>query len=132
MVIDTSAIVAIVFSEPERDRFSDLIARESVLALSAVTYYEASVVTANKKQDRAAVKLVDELITGFSIEIVACDVEQSMAARNAYFRFGRGWHAAGLNFADCFSYVAAQMRNEPLLFKGGDFLKTDVVPAWRP
>ena len=132
MVIDTSAIVAIIFAEPERRTFLDMLASEIPLSLSAVTFYESSVVVTGKKRDRAAVRFVDGLIDHFTIEIVPVDMDHSVAAREAYFKFGRGWHVAGLNFADCFSYSLAKTRNEPLLFKGDDFLKTDIVPAWRP
>lgn len=131
MVIDTSAIAAIILDEPERDVFSRLIAGESLLALSAVTLYEAWLVAANRK-GASFIGQVDKLISGFDIEIVACDFDQSATARDAYLRYGRGWHPARLNFADCFSYALARLRNEPLLFKGNDFSKTDIVPAWRP
>jgi ribonuclease VapC len=60
------------------------------------------------------------------------DADGARAAREAHFRYGKGYHPAGLNLADCFSYSLAKIRNEPLLFKGADFLKTDIVPAWRP
>ena len=132
MVIDTSALVAIILAEPERQTFLDVIAAETPLLLSAVTFYEASVVVAGKKKDPAAVRFVDELIRHFTMEIAPVDMEASIAAREAYFRFGRGWHPAELNLADCYSYSLAKSHNDTLLFKGGDFLKTDIVPAWRP
>jgi ribonuclease VapC len=132
MIIDTSAIVAIILGEPERRVFLDLLAGEAPLSLSAVTFHESSVVVAGKKRDRTAVRFVDGLIDQFTIEIVPADMDHSIAAREAYLKFGRGWHAAGLNLADCFSYSLAKTRNEPLLFKGDDFLKTDIAPAWRP
>jgi ribonuclease VapC len=132
MVIDTSAIVAIIVGEPERRTFLDLLESEAPLSLSAITFHESSVVVAGKKRDRAAIRFVDGLIDLFTIEIVPVDMDHSVAAREAYFKFGRGWHPAGLNLADCFSYSLAKTRNEPLLFKGDDFLKTDIVPAWRP
>jgi ribonuclease VapC len=132
MVIDTSAIAAIIFDEPERGILSDIVTREPVIAMSAASLYETSIVVAGRFHDRSAFRIVDDFIADFSIEIVACDMEQSIAARDAYMTYGRGWHAAALNFADCFSYVVAKTRNEPLLFKGGDFRKTDIVPAWTP
>jgi len=131
MVLDTSAIIAILFGEPEREPFSDIIATEPALAVSAVTAYESAIVTASKKRDRRAAGLVDEFIAQVAIEIVPADAAQTLAAREAYLRFGRGWHAAGLNLADCFSYALAHTRGEPLLFKGNDFNATDIVPAWR-
>jgi ribonuclease VapC len=66
------------------------------------------------------------------IEIAAATIEDALAARDAYFRFGRGYHRAGLNLADCFVYALAKSRGVPLLFKGDDFAETDIVPAWRP
>jgi len=60
------------------------------------------------------------------------DADSALAARDAYFRYGKGYHRANLNLADCFSYSLAKSRNEALLFKGDDFLKTDIMPAWRP
>jgi len=66
------------------------------------------------------------------IETVASTIDDALAAREAYFRYGKGYHPAGLNLADCFSYALAKTRNDTLLFKGDDFSKTDIVPAWRP
>jgi ribonuclease VapC len=132
MVIDTSAIIAIIFNEPERETFTRLLAAEPKLAVSVVTLHEAALVTAGKKRNRLAARLVDDFIRDMAIEVAPLDIESSLAARDAYFRFGRGWHPAGLNLADSFSYALANTREEPLLFKGDDFLKTDIVPAWRP
>ena len=132
MVLDTSAIVALIFHEPERNRFVDIVAEQTVLAISAVTLHESSVIIARKKRDQQAVKFVDVLVSGFSIEVVPLDADGARSARDAYLRFGKGFHPAGLNLADCFPYSLAKSRDEPLLFKGDDFLRTDVVPAWRP
>jgi ribonuclease VapC len=132
MVVDTSAVIAIIFREPEWRELSQIAAGDPVLAISAISVHEASVVTAGKKKDPRAVQLVDDLIRDLSIDVVPVDLASSHAARAAYFRFGKGYHAAGLNLADCFSYSLAKTREEALLFKGGDFLKTDIVPAWRP
>ena len=132
MVLDTSAIIALIFDEAERDVFVDLISAEIRLAISAATLHEASVVTARKKRDVATVVLVDQLVSSFAIEVVPLDVSGAREARDAYLRFGKGFHPASLNLADCFPYALAKARDEPLLFKGSDFLKTDIVPAWRP
>jgi ribonuclease VapC len=132
MVIDTSALAAIIFGEPEREAFGAILVAESPLVLSAVSLYETAVVVASRKGNPAAAKLVDEICRDFSIEISAFDAEQSMAARGAYLLYGRGRHPAGLNLADCASYALAKTRDEPLLFKGDDFSQTDVIPAWRP
>ena len=132
MVLDTSAIIAILFNEHECDDFSRLAAADPILAVSAVSIHEASIVTAGKKRDPGAARLVDNLIRDLAIEVIAVDLDVARAARAAYFRFGKGYHPAALNLADCFPYALAKARDEPLLFKGSDFLKTDIMPAWRP
>jgi len=132
MVIDTSAIIAMIFREPEWDEFSRIAAANLTLAMSAMSVHEASIVTAGKKRDPRAVQLVDDLMRDLEIDVVPVDHEGARAARDAYFRFGKGYHPAGLNLADCFPYSLAKTRGEPLLFKGSDFLNTDIKPAWRP
>lgn len=132
MVIDTSAVIAIVFGESERAAFAELLLREPVFAIPAAILYESSVVAFGKKQNAGILRVVDDLIRDLEVEIVALDVQGALAAREAYFRFGRGYHPAQLNLADCFSYSLAKTRNEPLLFKGNDFSKTDIIPAWSP
>jgi ribonuclease VapC len=130
MVIDTSAIIAILLDEPENETFSNLLSSETPLAISAVTLHEASIVVAAKKKQTSAARLVDELVLDLAIEVCAVTVDDAMAARDAYFRYGRNYHRAALNFGDCFAYALAKSRNEPLLFKGDDFSKTDVTAAW--
>lgn len=132
MVLDTSAIIAIIFDEPERQAFLRIIARNPVLAISAPTLYESSVVAFGKKPDRSIVEKVEAFLRDFLVTTIPLDADAARSARDAYLQFGKGYHPAGLNLADCFSYSLAKARNEPLLFKGGDFLKTDIVPAWHP
>ena len=132
MVLDTSAVVAILLEEPEADEFARLVAEDANVAISVVTFHEASIVMASKKRSIEAVQLVDDFVRRLEIQIISLDTEDSYAARDAYFRFGRGYHPAKLNFGDCFAYALAKVREEPLLFKGDDFAKTDVVPAGRP
>jgi ribonuclease VapC len=131
MVIDTSAIIAILLVEPEINIFVEILAANPPLAISAATFHEASVVMAGKAK-KAGVRLFDDFIRNLAIEVVSVRIEDAIAAREAYFKYGKGYHAAGLNLADCFAYALAKSRNEPLLFKGGDFSKTDIIPAWRP
>ncbi|MGB6538735.1 MAG: type II toxin-antitoxin system VapC family toxin [Xanthobacteraceae bacterium] len=131
MVIDTSAIIVILLAEPESDIFARILAGSSPLVISAVTLHEVSLVMHGKAR-RAGVQLLDDFLRSSKIEVSSVTIEDAIAAREAYFRYGKGYHSAGLNFADCFSYALAKMRSEPLFFKGGDFFKTDVVPAWRP
>ena len=132
MVLDTSAVVAILLEEPEADEFARLVAEDANVAISVVTFHEASIVMASKKRSIEAAQLVDDFVRRLEIQIISLDTEDSYAARDAYFRFGRGYHPAKLNFGDCFAYALAKVREEPLLFKGDDFAKTDVVPAGRP
>src|SRR5579864_9160613 len=132
MVIDTSAVVAILMDEPEQNVFKQILASDTIAVISAMTFYETSVVMAAKKRTQAAARLVDDFVRDLAIDVVAITIDDVVAAREAYFRYGRGYHPARLNLADCFAYALAKMRNEPLLFKGGDFSKTDIVPAWRP
>lgn len=87
---------------------------------------------AGKKGTPSAAHFVDEFVRDLEIEIAVATIEDAFAAREAYFRFGRGYHRAGLNLADCFSYALAKSRGAPLLFKGDGFLQTDIAPAWRP
>jgi ribonuclease VapC len=132
MVIDTSAIIAILINEAEREIFTRIVAAEPTAAISIMTFYEASIVTASKTGTPRAAHRVDEFVSQMQIDIVPSTIEDAVAAREAYFRYGRGYHPAGLNLADCFAYALARTRDEPLLFKGDDFSKTDIVPAWRP
>ena len=132
MIVDTSAIVAVIFHEPERAGFLNILLGETRLMVSAASLHETSIVVAGRKRDTRAVIQVDNLFRDFGVEIVPANAEAARAARDAYFHFGKGYHPAGLNLADCFPYSLAKMRGEPLLFKGTDFLKTDIVPAWRP
>jgi ribonuclease VapC len=132
MVIDTSAVVAILLDELESGIFSQILAGETTLTISVVTFHEASIVMAGKKGHPSAARLVDEFVRDLEIDVASSTIEDAVAAREAYFRYGRGYHPAGLNLADCFAYALAKSRDRPLLFKGDDFSKTDIVPAWRP
>jgi ribonuclease VapC len=125
MIVDTSALLAILQDEPERRRFNEAIEMADSRRLSAATLVEASfVVEARFGADGQ--RALDRLIEIAGMEIVPVDVEQARAAREAYIHFGKSRHAAGLNFGDCFSYALAAVMREPLLFKGDDFEDTDV------
>src|SRR5215212_1740574 len=132
MVIDTSALLAIVWHEPEREVFLDIILSTWDQAVSAVSYFEASILIATRKRNVLAVTLLDDMMLELQPAVVQVDSEMVLAARSAYFRFGKGFHPARLNFADCFSYTLSKQRNEPLLFKGNDFSQTDIIAAWHP
>ena len=121
MVIDTSAVVAILMDEPEQNIFKQIVAADTNSAMPAMTFYETSIVMAAKKRTQAAARLVDDFVRDLAIDVVVASVDDVVAAREAYFKYGKGYHAAGLNLADCFAYALAKTRNEPLLFKGDDF-----------
>lgn len=128
MVLDTSAILAVLFAEAERDRFIALLADDDDPVLSAATLVEASIVVQARTGDDGVVDL-DELLAVAGVRCVAVDVTQAQLAREAFARFGKGRAPAGLNLGDCFSYALAKAMDRPLLFKGADFVRTDVTPA---
>jgi ribonuclease VapC len=126
MVIDSSAIIAILLGEPEAGDLARQIERASPRLMSAASLVEASLVMETRKGEAAGREL-DLLIYRAGIEIVSVDHEQAELARVAWRRFGKGRHPAGLNFGDCFSYALAKATGAPLLFKGDDFTQTDLV-----
>lgn len=128
MVLDTSAIVAVLLDEDDREEIIDLLAGAQDPVISAVTLVEASVVIQAKKGDKAVAQL-DALLAAAGVRSVAVDLAQAHLAREAYARFGKGRSAAALNFGDCFSYALARATGRPLLFKGADFGRTDVRSA---
>jgi len=129
MIIDTSAIVAILRQEPEARRFAEAIEAAPVRRISATTYVEIGAVI-DGARDPVASRLVDELLATAGIIIEPVTAAQARIAREAYRDFGKGsGHAAGLNFGDCFAYALAKATGEPLLFKGDDFSRTDVAAA---
>ena len=128
MVIDTSALIAVLLDEPERRRFIDRIEAADVRRVSAATFVETSIVL-EARYGAAGVRDLDLLFSRAEAQVVPVDFEQAQLARHAFARFGRGRHPAGLNFGDCFSYALARAMAEPLLFKGRDFGLTDVERA---
>ena len=128
MVIDTSAILAILADEPERNHFNALIAVSPIRLMSAGTHLETAIVV-EARYGRLGVYDLRLFLATAGIEIAAFDSEQASIAADAYARFGKGRHAAGLNFGDCFAYALASKTNLPLLFKGEDFVHTDIASA---
>lgn len=126
MVIDTSALVAILENEPERRSFIDAIAADPVRLVSAATLLEAGIVLESRRGEHAGREL-DLFLHRAKVQVVPVDESQVEVARAAYRRYGKGRHAAGLNFGDCFSYALAKVRGQPLLFKGDDFRLTDAA-----
>ncbi len=125
MVIDTSVIVAIALNEPDAAELEVRIADDSVRLISAATVLEATIVLETRMGD-AGGREFDLWLLKIGAEIIPVDAEQTDTARRAWRRYGRGRHAAALNYGDCFSYALAMTRGEPLLFKGDDFAITDV------
>jgi ribonuclease VapC len=130
IAVDTSALIAILFDEPEADAFQHRISLEPV-CISAVNLQEASMVMAGRRPERGegAWQRLDEFIRDTPMEVVAHDRELAEISRMEFVRFGKGRHPARLNCGDCASYALAKKRAIPLLFKGADFARTDIVPA---
>jgi ribonuclease VapC len=128
MVIDTSAVLAILQDEPERPRFTAAIAEAAQRSMSAATLLEVAIVIEARFGVEGG-RYLDQLLERAGVEIVPVDDEQVRLAREGYRRFGKGRHPAGLNYGDCFSYALARVRQQRLLFKGEDFARTDVAPV---
>ena len=126
MVLDTSALLAILLDEPERRAFTEAIEAAERRQLSAANFVETSMIL-ESRYGAEGVRSLDRLLAAANVEIVAVDLMQAQAAREAFRQFGKGRHGAGLNFGDCFAYALAKCRAELLLFKGEDFLQTDVL-----
>ncbi len=125
MVIDTSALLAIFLAEPERDSFLRKIVEAEKKMISAATILETGIVM-EAKRGEAAGREFDLFVFRMKLDVVPVDAEQITIARTAWRRYGKGRHAAGLNFGDCFSYALAKFYDEPLLAKGEDFSRTDI------
>jgi ribonuclease VapC len=128
MIVDTSAIVAILDQEPEADRIVRTLAATSERIISAATLVEVGIVIQARRGDDGARDL-DLLLAKLRIEILPFTARQAEIARKAFRRYGRGRHDAKLNFGDCMAYAVAKDESAALLFKGDDFGKTDVVVA---
>jgi ribonuclease VapC len=128
MVLDTSAIVAILQDEPEADRLVSALIDAPVRRISSATLVETGIVIYARFGD-AGEREVDLFIHRLRVDVLPVTADHANLARSAYRRFGKGQHPAGLNYGDCFSYALAMALQEPLLFKGGDFSQTDVLVA---
>ncbi len=128
MVVDTSALVAVLLGEPERDAFIDVLVEAHDPLISTGTLLEASIVML-AKTGPDGVSDLDALLAAIAVRPVAVDAAQVSLARDAFAQFGKGRSPAGLNYGDCFSYALAQTMGRPLLFKGAGFADTDVMPA---
>jgi ribonuclease VapC len=125
MVLDTSALLALLLDEAEAEEFRIAVEEDTTRLVSAATLLETALVIEARKGEPGGREL-DTLIKKADVVIVPVEAEHVSEARRAYRRFGRGRHPAGLNFGDLFAYALARVSGEPLLFKGDDFTKTDV------
>lgn len=131
MIVDTSAVIAILRDEPEARAVAEAIAEAKARRISAVNYVEAAAVI-DGSRDPVASRRFDDLVREAGLLVEPVTRVQAKLAREAYRDFGRGsGHPAKLNFGDCFAYALARASNEPLLFKGTDFIYTDVASALR-
>lgn len=129
MIVDTSAIIAILRDEPDGAALGETLAHAGRASISAGSYIEAAIVV-DSNRDPVLSRRLDELLDVAGVRIEAVTARQAELARRAYYDFGKGsGHPAGLNFGDCFAYALCHDRGEPLLFKGDDFARTDVVSA---
>src|SRR5438874_12753279 len=125
MVLDTSALLALLLDEPEAEEFRVAVEEDTTRLVSAVTLLETALVIEARKGEPGGREL-DALIQKAEVVVVPVDVEHVSEARRANRRFGKGRHAAGLNFGDVFAYALARTSGEPLLFKGDDFARTEI------
>lgn len=127
MVIDTSAILAILFNEPDAEYFEAAVAADLTRLMSTASVLETSIVV-EARLGEAGGREFDLLLQKAQITLVPFTTQQVEATRQAYHVYGKGRHRAGLNYGDCFAYALAKVTNEPLLFKGNDFSQTDITP----
>jgi ribonuclease VapC len=127
MIVDASALIAILLREAEKDRFREMIARDPEPLMSPINFLEAALRADGLGEEVS--KGFDMLFQETGIKIAPTEYQQARLAREAYQRFGKGNHSAKLNLGDCFAYALSKACDKPLLFKGDDFRKTDVEAA---
>ena len=125
IVVDTSAVIAILDEEPDASTYAEAIADADPPLISAASVVEAGIVMFNRHGPKAAQK-VDRLIEESGLQVESVTAQHARLAREAYAKYGKGQKAAGLNFGDCFAYALAKATGLPLLFKGRDFSRTDI------
>ena len=128
MIVDTSAVRAILFGEPEAVEFTELLSGTDRNFMSALNWLEAGMVVESEWGAQGTAQM-HALMEKGQIDVVAFDASLAEIALDAWRRYGKGRHPAGLNFGDCAAYALAKLTRRPLLFKGGDFALTDIVPA---
>lgn len=128
MIVDSSALLAVILNEEDEPRYSAALIDAPVLRMSAANWVEAAIVVDSYKSRAAAVRF-DGLFDVLQLRVESVTIEDAYRARAAYSDYGRGYHPARLNYGDCFAYALAKRCGEPLLFKGKDFAQTDIEPA---
>ncbi len=128
MIVDSSAVLAVLNRESDSARYESAIAQAALCRISVASLLETAIVVESRGGAEAGREL-DAFLERAGIEAAPVTTEQLAAARRAWRRFGRGNHPAALNFGDCFAYALAEVTNEPLLYKGADFSRTDIAPA---
>ena len=131
MVIDASALLAILLGEPEAEIFSRTITADPKRLVSALSALEAAIVI-HARKGAPGIRELDLLLHSANATVVSLDADQVLLARTAYEQYGKGHHPAALNLGDCCSYALSRLSGEPLLFKGNDFSRTDIGIAKRP
>lgn len=126
MIVDTSALLAILFAEPDAERFAEALVEAEEPKISAANYLEAGIVV-DSRGGPGRGRQLDALMRRLAISIEPVTEEQAQIARQAHVDFGKGNHPAGLNFGDCLAYALARTTGETLLFKGDDFSRTDLI-----
>ncbi len=129
MVIDTSALVAMLSDEPEAEPFEAAVEADHVRLMSTASYLETAIVIETRFGEPGGREL-DLWLHRAAVQLVGVDADQANSARVAYRRYGRGRHRANLNYGDCFSYALAKVSGHPLLFKGDDFAQTDICAVF--
>lgn len=128
LCVDTSALLAVIFGEPDAERYLAALGSASELGVSAATLAEALIVAEARQGPEASADL-HALLADLECDVLPLDEEQTVVAHRAWARFGKGRHPASLNLGDCYSYAAAKVWGRPLLFKGADFAQTDIGAA---
>jgi ribonuclease VapC len=131
VIIDTSAIMAILRDEPDAPQLGEALTQAASVSISAATLVEACMVTEGRAGPPVRDRL-ERLLAAGRVEVVPFTAEHAAVAADGWRRFGKGRHPAALNLGDCFAYALAKARGEPLLFKGDDFSKTDIKAALAP
>lgn len=129
MVVDSSALMAIALGEPERDMFFFLLRRAATRRMSAASYVECAEVYLRQLDHEGGLDLLARDVRRLGIAVVDVTADQAFMAARARLTYGRGRHRAKLNYGDAFAYALAKVMDEPLLFKGNDFIHTDVKRA---